>query len=80
MLETVQADPVLTAALALLRRAERTPGHGAITLTANPAVPARIVARPDWIDALARRLGAPVGLRPDERLAISAGHASRAQN
>ncbi len=80
LIETVQGDPVLAAVLALLRRAERTPGHGAVTLQANPAVAARIAARPDWIDALARGLGAPVTLRPDDTLAISAGHASRTQN
>lgn len=78
LIETVQADPTLSAALALLRRAERTPGHGEIALHANPAVIARL--RPEWIDALARALGAPAALRPDDALAISAGHASRAQN
>lgn len=80
LIETVQADPALTAALALLRQAERTAGFGGVTLQANPAVTARIAARPDWLDALARALGAPVTLRPDDALAISAGHASRAQN
>lgn len=80
LIETVQADPVLAAAFALLRQAERTQGHGAVMLHANPAVAARIGARADWLDALARALGAPAVLRPDERLAISAGHASRAQN
>jgi len=80
LIETVQADPVATAALALLRQAERASGHGEVLLQANPAVTARIAARADWLDALARTLGAPAALRPDERLAISAGHASRAQN
>lgn len=80
LIETIQAEPILSAALALLRRAERTPGHGTVTLQANPAVTARIAARADWIDALARRLGASVVLQPDDRLAISASHASRAQN
>ena len=80
LIEMLQADPVLAAALALLRRAERTPGFGSLTLQANPAVLARIENQPDWIDALARRLGAPVALRPDRALAISAGHASRTQN
>lgn len=79
LIETIQGDPVLAAALALLRRAERTPGHGEIRLHANPAVIARITARPDWVDALARTLGAPAALRPDHGLAISAAHASRAQ-
>ena len=80
LIETVQADPVQAAALGLLRRAERTPGHGEIVLHAHPAVTERIAARPDWIEALARALGATAVLRPDNRLAISAGHASRAQN
>ena len=80
LIEIVQADLVLAAALALLRRAERTLGFGTLTLQANPAVLARIESRPNWIDALAQRLGAPVALRPDPALAISAGHASRAQN
>ena len=78
VIETVQADPALTAALGLLRRAERTPGHGEIALHANPAVIAHV--RPEWIDALARALGVPAILRADDTLAISAGHASRAQN
>jgi Ribonuclease G/E len=80
LIETLQADPVRAAALALLRRAERAQGHGALNLHAAPAVIARIEARPDWLEALARRVGVTVGLQPDAGLAISAGHASRAQN
>jgi hypothetical protein len=72
--ERVQGDPAGAAARALLRRAERDRGSGARTLVAAPAVLERIEARPDWLDELARRLGAPVALRPDRRLAISAGH------
>jgi hypothetical protein len=79
VIELVQADPVRTAAMALLRRAERTQGHGSLRLYAHPAVIARIAARADWIDELARRVGAAVGLQGDERLAISAAHVSRAQ-
>jgi hypothetical protein len=78
VMELVQADPVLAAALALLRRAERARGAGELQLQAHPSVIGRIAARPDWIDALARRTAAPVALRGDGRLAISAGHASRA--
>lgn len=80
LIEALQADPVGAAALALLRRAERAQGHGALNLHAAPAVIARIEARSDWIEALARRVGVTVGLQPDAGLAISAGHASRAQN
>ena len=71
--ELVRADPALTAALALLRTATR--GHGPRRLAAAPAVIARLDARPDWIDALARRVGGAIALRPDPALAISAGHA-----
>jgi len=79
VVELVQADSLRAAAMALLRRAERAQGHGALSLHAHPSVIARIIARPDWTDALARRVGAAVVLRPDERLAISASHASRTQ-
>lgn len=72
--ELLRADPALAAALALLRRAERTPGIGTRTLVAAPAVAALVAARPDWREALARRLGAPVVLRAAPGLAISAGH------
>jgi hypothetical protein len=80
LIETLQGDPVQAAALALLRRAERAQGHGALILHAAPAVIARIEARPDWVEALARRVGVTIGLQPDPGLAISASHASRAQN
>ena len=70
--ELVRADPALTAALALLHAAAR--GIGPRRLVAAPAVIARIEARPDWIEALARRTGGTIGLRADPTLAISAGH------
>jgi hypothetical protein len=70
--ELVRADPTLTAALALLRRASH--GHGPRTLVAAPAVIDRLTAHTDWIEALARRTGGAVGLRADASLAISAGH------
>ncbi|KQM30468.1 hypothetical protein [Sphingomonas sp. Leaf10] len=61
-------------ARALLRQAERTGGSGERTLAAHPAVIAAIAARPDWIQAVERTLGAPLALRADSGLAISAGH------
>ncbi|WP_420139052.1 ribonuclease [Sphingomonas sp.] len=76
--ERIAADPVAAAALDLIRRASRASGHGALTLQAHPRVIARVATRTDWIDALARAIGAPVTLREDGALAISAGHASRA--
>jgi hypothetical protein len=78
--DQIAADPVLAAALALLRRAERATGHGPLALHAAPAVLARLSARQDWLDALAARIGATVALREDARLAISAAYASRSQN
>jgi hypothetical protein len=78
--ELIAADPVLAASLALLRQAERATGYGALTIQAHPGVIARIESRQDWLDMLATRIGATVGLREDARLAISAGHASRSQS
>jgi ribonuclease G len=72
--ERIQSDPAGAAARALLRRAERSDGAGPRTLAVAPAVAATIEAHPEWLDALARRLGAPVALRADPALAISAGH------
>ncbi|MDJ0278766.1 ribonuclease, partial [Sphingomonas sp. 2R-10] len=61
-------------ARALLRQAERTGGSGERTLVAHPVVLAAITARPDWIAAVERTLGAPLTLRAEAALAISAGH------
>jgi hypothetical protein len=72
--EIVQSDPAGAAARALLRRAERCPGAGERTLAAHPAVVARLDERPEWLEELSRRLGAPIALRADPSLAISAGH------
>lgn len=77
--ELVQGAPAETAALALLRRAERAGGAGRRTLAAAPAVIAWLEARPTLLDDLSRRLGAAVALRADPALAISAGHVDVAQ-
>lgn len=78
LVERLAADPAGAAARALLRQGERTPGAGTLTLAAHPAVAARIAARPDWIAALERRVGAAIALRAEGGLAISGGHAARA--
>ncbi|TMJ17689.1 MAG: ribonuclease [Alphaproteobacteria bacterium] len=72
--ELLQGDPIGASARALLRRAERAPGSGERTLSAHPIVAAKIETNPQWLEALARRLGAPVRLQADPSLAISAGH------
>ena len=75
--EIVQSDPVGAAARALLRRAGRC--SGALTLSAAPAVIARIEANPQWIEALRRRAGGEVALQAEPSLAISAGHVQPAR-
>lgn len=77
--ERLRRDPVGSAARALLRRGERTPGAGARTLTAAPTVIEHIAAHPGWTRELERRLGAPIVLRGVAGLAISSGHVD-AQN
>ncbi|WP_419826807.1 ribonuclease [Sphingomonas sp.] len=70
--ELVRADPVLTAALELLRRGGT--GHGPRRLVAAPAVIARIAARAEWTEELAARAGGAVALRPDPGTAISTAY------
>jgi hypothetical protein len=72
--ELVQSDPLGAAARALLRRAERSQGAGARTLHAAPSLIERLRQAPDWLEALQRRLGAPVDLQAEPGLSISAAH------
>lgn len=74
IVELVQGDPAATAALALLRRAERAGGVGEHTLVAAPGVIDWLGTRPLLIDELARRVGAAVRLRSEPGLPISGGH------
>lgn len=74
LMEVLRDDPVETAAMALLRRAERHGAGGAATLTAAPAVIGLLRRHGDWIDRLARRRGGTIALQADDTLAISAGH------
>ena len=71
--ERVRGAPVATAALALLRTAERG-APGARVVTVHPAVAAWLGARPALLRELARRTGGEARLRPDDTLAISGGH------
>ena len=70
------ADRASFEARALLRRAAFEEAGGA-TLAANPRVVAVLEDHPDWIEALSRQRGGPVGLRADASLAMSAGHVER---
>lgn len=74
LMEVLRADPIATAALALLRRAERHEQVGPATITAAPAIVDRLRREGDWIARLERRRGGAVALRSDPALAISGGH------
>jgi hypothetical protein len=73
--ELLQWDEAAGAARALLRRAERHPGVGRRELAAAPAVIARLREKPDWLEALERRIGAPVALREEPRFTTWQGDA-----
>jgi hypothetical protein len=72
--ELLQWDPVGGSARDLLRQAERQAGVGSREIVAAPAVVARLRENPAWLEALARRIGAPVGLREEPRFTTWAGH------
>ncbi|MES2156454.1 MAG: ribonuclease [Pseudomonadota bacterium] len=74
LMELLREDPVLTAALALLRRAERHGQGGSATITAAPAVIDCLHKRSDWIEQLAKRRGGTVSLQADAALTLSGGH------
>jgi hypothetical protein len=74
LMELMREAPVLAAALALLRRAERHGQGGTATIIAAPAIIGLLRKRTDWIEQLARRRGGEIGLQADEALSISAGH------
>lgn len=72
--QAIAADRAGAGLRALLRRAERTRGHGVRTIVAHPALIARARAETGWIDALARRTGSAVSLQADPAAAIFTGH------
>lgn len=75
LMEVLREDRVLTAALALLRRAERHGGGGEVALTAAPAVIDLLHRNGDWLKRLERRRGGAVTLHADAALPMSGGHA-----
>jgi Ribonuclease G/E len=70
LIETLRADRVATAALTLLRAAERD-GIGRATLIASPMIVEWFGAHRRLIDELARRRGGDIGLRADPSLPMS---------
>ena len=71
--EALRADRAATAALGLLRAAERD-GFGTGDLVAAPQVIQWLAARPGLVAELSRRRGGEIGLRADATLAIAGGH------
>lgn len=74
VMEQMQFRPVESAALALLRRAERAVGNGPLTLTAAPSVIAMMEANMEWTQMLQSRTGRPVRLVVDAQMK-GPGHA-----
>ena len=74
VIEVLRANPASTAALRLLRQAERSGEPGARVLTAAPAVVAWLESCSALLSELARRTGTLVKLQADACLAISAGY------
>jgi ribonuclease G len=67
-------DRALFEVRALLRRAAFE-NAGPRRLVADPAVISILEARPDWLEALSRQLGAAVALRSNPNLPMSGGYA-----
>ena len=74
LIERVQLQPAESQALALLRRAGRVTGTGALTLTAAPTVTTLLETHPDWIRQLQTDTGRPVALCADPQMK-GPGHA-----
>jgi hypothetical protein len=72
LVETLRADPVRSAALAILRRAGRD-GSGVLRLHLAPAV-AALIGEHDWLARLERRRGGAVTLVPDPDLPLEGCH------
>ena len=72
--ELYAMEPALAHARALLRKAERTGGAGARTVSAHPLVIAALEERPDWRAAASARIGAALVLRADPALTMCGGH------
>ena len=70
-------DRALFEARALLRQAAFA-GPGPKRLVGHPAVVAALGEHPEWLGALGRQVGGPVGLRGDPNLPMSGGYAENA--
>lgn len=80
LVELLRDGPVRTAAMALLRQAERWEGArgaggGPVTMTASPVVADLLRRMPDWMSRLEKRRGGAVSVQADPRLALEEFHA-----
>ncbi len=71
--EMLQYRAVTAHALELLRRVERDRGTGPVQLVVHPAIAVLLEKRPNWIDALASRMGRSISLRSDPALTLGGG-------
>ena len=74
LMELLRQDPVMNAAMALLRRAERHGTGGEVTIVCAPAVAALLHKTPEWLEQLGARRGGLVTVRAEPTLALSAGY------
>jgi hypothetical protein len=75
--ELVQYDRTGAAARALLRRAERATGPGALAIHAAPGVIRRLEGEAGWLEILERRTGGRVHLHADPSLQSTFGHVQK---
>jgi ribonuclease G len=73
LLEIMQANRSINAALKLLRQAERDRGTGAMQLAVHPAVANKLT--PSLLEELARRTGRSVSIEPRGDISIDGGSA-----
>lgn len=71
ILDIVQENRTINAALQLLRVAERDRGMSAMQLTVHPAVANHL--KPDWIAELEKRTGRPVSIKKIGNLPLNGG-------
>jgi len=71
VLEVMQVDKVLSAAIQLLRQAERERGTGDMSLHVHPAVAAKFKHRPTWLEELAKRTGRRVLVEGSGNISIN---------
>lgn len=76
VLELLQSNRTISAALQLLRLAERTVGTGLLVLELHPAVATCLRSEDSWLYELQKRTGRPVELRTRGELPIHGGLAS----